>query len=114
MGATLRNSASVASIVSPRPGAPMMRSGNSNMSSLFRLVARKVVSGAGLTIERKDSSSRTYSVARRRNGLAMSSAVPVSAEEEGMHRLAVLAVGFRPQERDGVVDRKSTRLNSSH
>src|SRR3546814_20285212 len=99
MVSTIRNSASVASIVLPLPGAPMMRTGNSNMSSLFRLVARKVVSGAGLTIARKDSSSQTFPFALRRNGLALTSAVTFSEEEEGITRLAVLAGGFRPQER---------------
>ena len=74
----------------------MMRTGTSNMSSLCLLVARNVVSGAGLTIERKDSSSRTYSVARRRKGFAMASTVPVAAEEEWVHWHAKLAIALRP------------------
>ncbi len=48
-----------------------MRTGKSNRSARRGCFAKKVVSGAGLTMPRNDASSRMYSVARRRKGFAI-------------------------------------------
>ena len=71
IASTSLNSASVASMVLPLPGAPTMRTGTSKRSSRRLCLARNVVSGEGLTIARKEASSRMYSVARRRKGFAI-------------------------------------------
>ena len=80
-----------------------MRTGKSNRSARRGCFARKVVSGAGLTIPRKDASSRMYSVARREEGVCHVSAVPVASAEERAHGGAVLSRRLRPKQRDAVV-----------
>src|SRR3546814_1446550 len=57
-----------------------------------------------LTTARKASSSRIYSVALRRKGLAIL-AVPVPAPEKGTHGRPFLALRLGPEERNAVIGR---------
>src|SRR3546814_16141657 len=85
-------------MVLPLPGAPRMRTGRLKRSSRRGCRVRKVVSGCGLTNARKAASSRIYSVALRRKGLAIL-AVPVPAPEKGKHGRPFVAIRLGPEER---------------
>src|SRR3546814_1158405 len=91
-------------MVLPLPGAPRMRTGRLKRSSRRGCRVRKVVSGCGLTTARKAASSRIYSVALRRKGLAIL-AVPVPAPEKGTHGRPFLALRLGPEERNAVIGR---------